>query len=254
MVACIVTLILTAISIFFTTTSQYPGTADVGQALLPLNYGFQRLFSLNNADVTWLAVPSTYATGFGFMFVYGRQMCSMARSGLLPTIFKLRTKSSRSPYAALIIGSIISLIGVLSIYYTDESLLLDVFSICILASYTVYIFALFSYIIFKRRYSSLNRDFINPLGIPSAIIGIGIFTIGIISILGYHNGHHYIPILVFVIYVVLCSCYYLFLGYKKQQLSEEEQKILFRAYVINGKKLHPSLFRKSNYVDSKFTK
>lgn len=234
MVTCIVTLLLTAVSIFFTTTTQFPGTEKVGEALLPLNYGFQRLFPMSDADVTWLAIPSTYATGFGFMFVYGRQMCSMARSGLFPSIFKLRTKFSNSPYAALIIGSVVSLIGVLSIYYTDETLLLDVFSICILASYTVYVFALLSYIIFKYRYSTLHREFTNPLGVPSAVIGICVFLTGLVSVLGYQDGHT-LPIIVFSIYLVFCCSYYIFLGYKKQQLSEDEQKILFRAYVINGK-------------------
>lgn len=233
MTLCIVTLICTAFAVFFTTTSQPPGTAALAEALLPLNFGYQRVFGMSDTLVGWFAIPATYATGFGFMWVYGRQMCSMARSGLFPSIFKLRTGTAQTPYTALLFGSLIAVAGVVSIYYTELTLLTNIFNICVISSYTIYISVFISYIVFKYRYSGVQRKFNNPFGIPSAIIGICVFAMGLVSVIGY-QGPNQASLIVFVCYVFLITLYYYFYGYKTQKLSEEEHKVLFKAYVING--------------------
>jgi ethanolamine permease len=234
MTLCILTLIGTAIGVFFTSCSQAPGTTGVGETLLPLNYGYQRIFNMNEEQATWLAVPATYATGFGFMFIYGRQMCSMARSGLFPALFKERTSFSQSPYVALIIGSSVAAVGVVAIYYSDLTLLENIFNICVLSSYTIYIFVFLSYFIFKTRYSGVSRKFTNPLNIAASVFGICVFGTGLVSVIGF-QGKSQASLIVFLVYLVFLVVYYYFYGFKTQKLSEEEHKVLFRAYVINGK-------------------
>jgi hypothetical protein len=240
MIICIGVLFFTGLGVFFTCASQSPGAYQLGEVLLPLNYGYAHAFHISHDSATWFALPATFATGFGFMFIYGRQMNSMARSGLFPAIFKQRTTFSRTPYTALLFGTLISLFGLITIYYsssTPENNLLDVFSVCILASYTVYITTFLSYLIFKMRYSSVPRSFINPFSIVSAFYGIGVFFMGIISILGFQENGSQRPFIIFVIYLILLVAYYFLFGYRTQQLSEEEQKVMFRAYVINGKSI-----------------
>ena len=232
---CILTLFVTSLGIFFTTTSLSPGTEALSAVLLPLNPGYSQSFGISDAAATWLAIPASYATAFGFMFTYGRQMCSMARSGLFPSIFRYRTQSNQSPYTALLFGSTLAVIGVIWIMYKDPGILDDVFDVCAIASYSVYVLIFISYAIFKKRFSSVQRSFQNPFGIVSSILGIGIFSLGLISLIFLRRTH--VPIVFFVIYLVICAVYYYFIGFKTQKLSEEEEKTLFTAYIINSKSL-----------------
>jgi ethanolamine permease len=232
MIYCAITLICTAFATIFVASSQPRLLSDAAGELLPLNFGLMRMLNISAPRATWLALPAAYATGFGFIFAYGRQMSSMARSGLFPALFKLRTKKNNSPYAALTVGSILSIIGCFGLFYGDVAYLENVFAICVLSSYTVYLFAFISYFIFNSKYSTVARAFKSPFGLVGAGLGFCIFLLGIISIVGFQK---YLSIVTFVIVIVLLSIYYNLYGYKVQKFSEEEQKHLFKAYVINGK-------------------
>jgi L-asparagine transporter-like permease len=234
MMLCVIVLFITGIAIFFISALQYPGVAIVADTLLPLNRGYERFFHLNAPAGTWFALPSVFATGFGFMFIYGRQMNSMSRSGLFPQIFKLRTNGSKTPYVSLLFGTGIAIVGVILLDLHAREYLEHVFAVCILAAYTIYIAAFVSYCIFKFRYSGVPRHFTNPLNIYSALYGIGVFALGLISIVGFQENMGPIPLIIFLIYLTCLIVYYMFYGFRTQQLSEEEQKVMFRAYVING--------------------
>eukprot|EP01033_Poteriospumella_lacustris_P007449 gene7449-5358_t len=231
MVLCVAVLFLTAIGVFFASVSQSPGIEELGTAFLPMNYGFQHSFGWNYDEVTWLALPASYATGFGFIFMYGRQMCSMSRSGLLPKFLQHRTKSTNSPYVALMFGSVISVFALLVVYFIDVTYLNQVFHVCVLSSYSVNVAVLFCYFIFRKRYAHLNRPFISPFGYAGAVYGILIYSLGMISILGFQVDN--IPLIIMCIYLTVLTVYYYFFGFQEQKLSEEEQKVLFKAYVIN---------------------
>jgi uncharacterized membrane protein len=233
MIFCILTLIGTGLAIYLLTISQHPGLDSVSDALLPLNYGYARMFHSTGRRVTWLAIPATFATGFGFMFSYGRQMSSMARSGLFPKAFKRTTKFSNTPYVSLFVGTFISLLIVIFSEYIIPSLQSELFYLCCLASYLVYINAFIGYIIFSTKYTSVARHFRNPLGIPSAVYGIICFSVAFISVIGFQDGG-YVPIVLFVVVLMLLSIYYYCCVMSTQQFSEEEQKALFTAYIINA--------------------
>eukprot|EP01040_Poterioochromonas_malhamensis_P002994 gene2990-3181_t len=111
-----------------------PGIEEVALAAVPLNFGYSRFLGISEDTATWLAIPAAYGTGFGFMFMYGRQMSSMARSGLFPAIFKLRTKFSHTPYASLAFGSLVAVLGVIIIHTTDPASLEQVFLVCVLST------------------------------------------------------------------------------------------------------------------------
>lgn len=231
MVLCVVVLFLTAIGVFFTSVSQNPGIDELGSAFLPMNYGFQQSFGWSYDQVTWLALPASYATGFGFIFMYGRQMCSMSRSGLLPKFLQHRTQSANSPYVALTVGSVLSVFGLLVVYFIDTSYLNQVFYVCVLSSYSTNVAVFLCYFIFRKRYAHLNRPFVSPFGYFGAVYGIIVYSLGMISILGFQTDQ--IPLIVMSIYLTVLTAYYYFYGFQAQKLSEEEQKILFKAYVIN---------------------
>eukprot|EP01040_Poterioochromonas_malhamensis_P002998 gene3000-3185_t len=121
MVGCMIILFFTGMGVFFVSLAQSPGIEEVALSAVPLNFGYSRFLGISEDTATWLAIPAAYGTGFGFMFMYGRQMSSMARSGLFPAIFKLRTKFSHTPYASLAFGSFVAVVGVIIIHTTDPT-------------------------------------------------------------------------------------------------------------------------------------
>jgi ethanolamine permease len=97
MVACMLTLFITSFLILFSTSSQSPGPASLASEVLPLNPGYERAFSITSPIATVLAIPGTFATAFGFMFAYGRQIYSMSTSGLFPLFLSQTYGTHKAP-------------------------------------------------------------------------------------------------------------------------------------------------------------
>lgn len=216
------------------TSTQYPGVYYIARSLLPFNYGFERAFGVSERVAIWLSLPAIVATGFGFTSAFGKQISSMARSKLLPDFYKTQTKHSQQPYRAIILGSFVAFIITVIAKAIYPPFQHDLFLLCCLASYFVYINTFIGFIIFRKHYSSISRHYVNPLGIPGAVIGILISTLGVISVL-FFQGLNFVPIILFILYMGTLSGAYAWFIHKIQVFSADEQKALFTAYVINGK-------------------
>lgn len=234
------TLFVTSIAMLFAVASQAPGIHEVGMALLPCNFAFAKAFGIHPNQATWLTVLPTFATGFGFMFAYQRQMYAMASSGMLPAWLTKKTAGSDMPYASLLFGTLLSLAVITPVYFVYRSFYEDIFFWCSLASYFVYTSTFISFIELRRKFSVLSRSFVNPLGIPSAILGWFMFTINFISVVAFQGEdkayqHRIHPIAGFLVCIFLAALWYLFYSQKRQCFSVEEQTLMFSAYVIKGK-------------------
>ena len=53
-------------------------------ALEPLTYGYSIIFKCPETISKYINIPATFATGFGFIFSYGKLLHSMVGSNLLP--------------------------------------------------------------------------------------------------------------------------------------------------------------------------
>jgi len=100
-----------------------------------------------------------------------------------------------------------------------------------------------SYIVFKSKYSSLQRGYNSPLGIYGAYVGFFVFTVDSVAILFYfyYNLNSLDSLYIMAVSSALITIYYFAFMDGKQQFSEEEKEKLFKAYLINGK-LHILLF------------
>jgi hypothetical protein len=87
-----------------------------------------------------------------------------------------------------------------------------------------------SFITFRRKFSSLPRFFTNPFGVIGAVVGMMILFLSFIGLAAsfYWNFPY------FMIYLLVLSLYYYFFEIKTQIFSEEEQSIMFAAYLIKG--------------------
>ncbi len=110
----------------------------------------------------------------------------------------------------------------------------DLKHLYMLSTYVVYVLLFVAYIVFKEKYSSLTRSFTSPLGIYGAALGIVIFLINTIGVLAFECRDEQLPLIILVIGTVIMSIHYFIILHGKQQFSEEEQKNLFKAYLINA--------------------
>jgi len=106
-VACILCLFVTSLFVMFVCGSLPPGTRQVSFSSLPLNFGFSLIFGVGQQEVrqvqrfiSLLSIPATFATGYGFVFAYGKLLNALAGSGLMPAIFEKRTHLMGTPYVA----------------------------------------------------------------------------------------------------------------------------------------------------------
>ncbi len=230
------TLLVTAIGVIFTATLQSPGVTNLADATLPLTYGFSRMFNLSYKQAMWLTFPAMLGNFYGFVWAYGRQLSSMAKSGLLPKMFGYMTKTTDTPYVSLLAGTLLCLLLAFISYYDLFYVMFkeDVKHMYMLASYVIYVFLFISYIVFKEKYSSLTRSFTSPLGIYGAILGLAIFVIDVVCLLVYLDIQQ-VPLFVLIIATVFMTIYYFLVLHGNQQFSEEEKEKLFKAYLINGK-------------------
>lgn len=233
MTACMLFLFCSAVAVLFTVSCQHPGVHELSDSLLPLNYGFSRAFGISYQSATWLTLPAVYGTAFGFMYDYSRQLTAMSKSGLMPLNAPFQDRFPDAVlYTYLFLGSALGFIVMMVVYYLRLLTIRDLFLICMLGGYLVYICVLISYIIFQTRYSSLIREFRSPLGITGAVVGMVIFGVSFFSAVALQKDT--VSTIFVVVVLVIVSVYYFVYARYHQKFSEDERDVLFSAYIING--------------------
>jgi amino acid transporter len=261
MIGCFFTLFITAVLVFFMTCSQFPGTAQLqSTSLLPLSHGFANAFHISVLQSSWFSLPAIYGTALGFLWICGRQFTALGKSGLLLPVISnymkfndllgesksnsfsasFSSSSSSSAFSAstvgLLIGTVCSLILVVIIHFGFQNDIRILADICFLGAYFQYLLLLFSYLTMKKKYTLLERHFFSPMGNVGAVLGIVLFSVGVISIIFFRTRVNYAVEGFLGIMVVLLLCY-VGLIQKHQTFSLDEQKNMFSAYLINGKNL-----------------
>ncbi|GLE08843.1 hypothetical protein PINS_up020295 [Pythium insidiosum] len=235
--SCIATLVVTAVAVFFVTVSLPPGLIMLPTTLVPFNNGFENLFRIPQATSTLLSLPATYATAFGFMWCYGKLIAAMAQSRLLPPVLARLTTSSRTPYMALIAGSLVSY-GLCMAVYWVPAVSKSLYNICMLSAMMAYTGQCVGYISLKTNYRNIkSSQYKSPFGIPGAIVSISIWLLNATAVIGFQaNGH--VEIIVFGSTLLGLTIFYFTVAKKKQTFSSQENKILLVAHVMkfNGRK------------------
>jgi len=233
---------ITAVFVLVTLCCQYPGADAIGSDEFPLSYGFQTIFNISFNAAQWLSIPGSFCCCFSYIFSYGRQAFTMAKSGLMPSFFLWETPFFETPYMALVFGLGFSFVLCVGMYF-DDDLVNQFNTISNISAYLVFTTAFVSYIIFHRKYSSLERSFRSPLGVFGAVIGIVVFLVLIISAVGFQTGGYISLLVVFGLTFALPAYY---ARYVVQIFSEEEKENLFKAYLINGKEVKSFLWLSNN--------
>eukprot|EP01038_Epipyxis_sp_PR26KG_P008018 gene8018-10866_t len=243
---CMITLLCFSVVMLFVITSQPPGLTGVAEESFPLNPGLMNSFHISHEIATLFSVPALFATCFGFMFAYGQQISSMGRSGLFPAVTSRSYGDHKSPIAALLIGSGVSLAILLTLHFSNNNdIFPHLFSICIIGSFAVYISLSVCYILFKLKFSSLQRKFVSPFGLYGAVHCIIVFSISFVAA-SFFQKDNYFSIIAFSVIIFAVFLYYLLVARKTQYFSEEEKSVMLIGYVIKSNTRSKSTLKKGN--------
>lgn len=231
-ISCLWTLFVTAFGVYFVSISLPPGSNQLKNEASPLNFGFKLIFGLGENESSFLALPALYATAFGFMFFYGRQLRAMGNSGLINPIFGRSLEGRKTPFRGLLLGSMIGYMICLICFFFPI-LRRSLFPLCMLCASVVYFSQFASYVVFRTLLSNIKRGFRSPLGNAGAILGSVIFFLIAMSIIFFQDD--YFVIVTFIIYTLLCSGYYVMVVKDRQFFSKEEKTVLMAAHVVKSK-------------------
>ena len=229
--ACITTLVVTCLGVLFISCSISPGVSGLASDLTPLNHGFKQMFQISDVAATALSIPATYATVFGFMFCYGRQLRAMGRSGLLNPIIG-QDSVHNTPVAALLFGIVVGYIICLIVYFIP-AVGNCLFDVCALGAFSAYLAQFGSFIFTRRNLPTINKEFISPLGVYGALYGATVFILAFVSVCAFQRD--FTAVIVFIVMVAVAIVYYVLVVQHRQILSDEENKVLFQAYLLRGK-------------------
>jgi ethanolamine permease len=214
--------------------AQYPGPLDLSAYLFPLAGGFSQLFNISENTATLLTIPPGFGSALALLYALGSQTVSVAKSGYFPGFLSQVTTFSSTPYIALlVIGGLGYLFCVIAYYY--EFVYLEMGNVSAITSNIIFIFACLSYISFAKNYPSLKREFCNPFGIYGAYLGVLIFSYFLVNsvllaVWQKNPDFFYIFLVIFVPANIL----YFFVIMPNLKFSEEEKKVMFKAYLVKA--------------------
>ncbi len=236
MVFCASEFITFSVFITLAACSTFPGETILQMVPTPLMFGFQNIFNTNTYNSMWLHFPGIYAPTLTFLFCSGRQLFMIAKSGFLPSFFTYTTPQTNTPIVTLAIGTIIGSVMNLTFYYYSDYLIVLQY-VLILASHIVFINAFIAYLFFRKKYMSLPRSFTSPLGVWGAYYGIVNNLFGFVSIFKYSSRTNALDAFyLLLVFIVSSTIFYWVYLVKRQTFSAEEKQLMFKAYLINGKK------------------
>lgn len=223
----------------------------------PFTAGYADSLNLSWSRADWLNMPALLGSAFVFSFAVSRQIRSMAGSGLLPKALRWSYEASgqHTPTAALGLGLGIGFIILLLVYLFLPSFQKELFHLCLFASCATYIALFRAYMVFRGRYSNLERHFLSPLGLFGAWYGIVVFTALFLSTAFFLDVGHstYWALITFVGILSVSFIYYLLIARKTEFYSKEEEIKLMKAYILNANRKKKKVGQRSRWETAFFS-
>ncbi len=173
-----ITLIISAFMILWLNASIPLGSYALSQSGEPLLDGFKLLYGTNIAKMLALvAAIGLIASFHTIIFAFGRQIYSLSRAGYFPVVLSLTHSKRKTPYTALITGTVIGfsvlmltkfLAGEQSEVFIGGALL----NIAVFSAMLSYILQAGSFLLLRKNNPSLERPYRSPFGNPGAWVTI----------------------------------------------------------------------------------
>jgi ethanolamine permease len=202
------------------------GSFALSQSGEPLLDGFKVLFGSNIAKLLALVASIGLIASFHtIIFAFGRQIYSLSRAGYFP-VFLSETNSKKTPYTALILGSVIgfSVLMITKLLAGEES---EVFiggallNIAVFSAMLSYVLQSGSFLLLRKNQPNLERPYISPFGKIGAWITIAIALVTIYYQL--QDKSYRTAVFIAIVYLIIGLLYFAFKGRHRLILSPEEE-------------------------------
>jgi ethanolamine permease len=235
--------------IMLLTFAQYPGypfSAIFNRT--PLNNGFINTFpDVTERIATVFAFIPLLATVSIYVFGFAKQMKALGNSKLLPSAFGWTIDGTKVPYVSLLVGCAMSFTLCMICYFRVEYYPLSALPAILyltgyICTYSSFIIVMVSFIVFRVKYYNLKREFTSPFGIVGAVYAMCGFLF-LLYILFNYTVQDYTYIKIYGSLVGITTFYYYFFARNWQTFSEEEQKVMFVVYLMQGEFAYLCFFR-----------
>jgi ethanolamine permease len=180
------TLIIFAFAVLALNSGMPPGAQAVGISTEPLFVGFRTIFGagLRSTALALFACTGLIASFHAIIYAYGRQIYSLARAGYFPPWLSVTHKTRKTPYRALIVGSVIGYATALGIFLLPQQSPVAgvLLNMAVFGAVIAYVFQMLSFIGLRLKHPTLERPFLSPLGVTGAWIAAAISFITLIAL------------------------------------------------------------------------
>jgi len=222
-----ITLIISAFLILWLNASIPLGSFALSQSGEPLLDGFKVLFGDNIAKLLALVASIGLMASFHtIIFAFGRQIYSLSRAGYFPIFLSLTHSKRKTPYTALILGTVIGFVVLLvTHYFAGEGS--EVFvggallNIAVFSAMLSYILQSASFILLRKKRPNLDRPYKSPFGNPGAWITIVLAC----AIIYYQlqDKSYRTAVFIAIAYLIIGLIYFALKGRHRLILSPEEE-------------------------------
>lgn len=223
-----ITLIISAFMILWLNSSIPLGAYALSQSGEPLLDGFKFLYGSGIAKgLTLVAVIGLIASFHTIIFAFGRQIYSLSRAGYFPIFLSITHSKRKTPYTALIAGSIIGFMVLMLTRFLAGAEQSEIFiggallNMAVFSAMLSYILQSVSFLLLRKKRPDLERPYKSPLGKTGAWVTIIIAMVTINFQL--QDGSYRIAVFSAIAYLILGLVYFGLKGRHRLILSPEEE-------------------------------
>jgi hypothetical protein len=144
---------------------------------------------------------------------------------------------AETPYEAITVTYMCAVL--ITLIYIASSVAGKFYSLTLYTLSTFYLYSLWiglmiAYLLFRKRYSALKRNFRSPLGVYGAYVAIFSAVQHFLTQFYPIHGYSFAPFIVFVLSMVGLTYIYARWIIKFQKYSEEEERVFFVTYIVSA--------------------
>lgn len=223
-----ITLIISAFMILWLNSSIPLGAHALSQSGEPLLDGFEFLYGASIAKgLTLVAVIGLIASFHTIIFAFGRQIYSLSRAGYFPISLSITHSKRKTPYTALITGSVIGFAVLMLTRFLAGTEQSETFiggallNMAVFSAMLSYVLQSASFILLRIRRPNLKRPYVSPFGKTGAWITILIALVTIYYQL--QDVSYRVAVFSAIAYLIIGLIYFGLHGRHRLILSPEEK-------------------------------